>query len=110
MLKSDINPALVMLMMLMHRSERVSCLAAGVCGRGGAGDHHECFGRQLLPVLLERRTPGLQAEPRSTLQILMLNKEFEAAVGLVSCLSTRRRCRLFSSFCPLNSCRYKSLE
>lgn len=71
------------MMMIMHRYERVSCLAAGVCGGGGAGDHHGCSGRQLLPVLLERRTPGLQAEQRSTHQILMLNKACAGtAVGL----------------------------
>lgn len=91
-------------------------MAAGGCGHGGAGDHHGRFGCELLPVFLERRTHGLQAEQRPTDQILMLNKEFDMAavwcsLGLVSAgvLSTGGRLRAVvyqaASVCS-NCCRY----
>lgn len=79
----------------MRRSEQVSRLAAGVGGRGGAGDGHGRFCCELLPVFLARRTHGLQAEQRPTDQILILNKESDVAavcsLGLVGAgvLSTR---------------------
>ncbi len=59
----------------------------GVCG-GGAGDCRGCFGRQLLPVFLERRTLGLQAQQRSAHQILTLSftinllKRFQCVSGV----------------------------
>lgn len=48
-------------------------MAAGGFGDSGAGDHHGSFCRELLPVFLERRTLGLQAQQRFAHQILMIS-------------------------------------